>query len=172
MKNPISEAMKYDGDRESSFEIGRLGSSSARIEAIKQRMQLKLLDKCSNPSCAQPSSSERELSECASCHTVRYCGRDCQLAHWPDHKAICKEKKKEIAAKTEEQARMARELLGHMDALTMGTNEDNDRKPAGDAEDAEAAGVKTEVGKVNGGKVQSGSGEGSGTKTEGANEID
>ena len=124
LKNPILDAMKYDGDRENSFEIGRIGSSSARIEAIKSRLQKQLVDKCSNPQCNQPSSESRELSECASCRTVRYCGRDCQLAHWPDHKAICKEKKKELAARAEALAQLARGLNGDViDELAHGLKE-------------------------------------------------
>ena len=125
LKNPILDAMKYDGDRENSFEIGRIGSSSARIEAIKSRLQKQLVDKCSYPQCNQPSSESRELSECASCRTVRYCGRDCQLAHWPDHKATCKEKKKELAARAEALAQLARGLSGGdgIDELANGLKE-------------------------------------------------
>eukprot|EP00884_Botryococcus_braunii_P021620 jgi/Botrbrau1/8141/Bobra.0308s0031.1 len=33
-----------------------------------------------------------KLLECSGCRSVAYCGRDCQLKHWPSHKAACKAK--------------------------------------------------------------------------------
>eukprot|EP00884_Botryococcus_braunii_P001214 jgi/Botrbrau1/11093/Bobra.0219s0004.2 len=33
-----------------------------------------------------------KLRECSKCRAVRYCGRDCQVAHWPVHKLVCKPK--------------------------------------------------------------------------------
>ena len=29
------------------------------------------------------------LQQCSRCRMVRYCGRECQAAHWPEHKAFC-----------------------------------------------------------------------------------
>jgi hypothetical protein len=31
-----------------------------------------------------------KLQECSGCRSVRYCGKDCQKADWPAHKATCK----------------------------------------------------------------------------------
>eukprot|EP01041_Mallomonas_annulata_P005880 gene5880-11876_t len=31
-------------------------------------------------------------TRCGRCHSVYYCSRDCQLAHWPFHKGVCKNK--------------------------------------------------------------------------------
>ncbi len=31
-----------------------------------------------------------KLKECSTCRSVRYCGRACQKADWPAHKATCK----------------------------------------------------------------------------------
>jgi hypothetical protein len=31
-----------------------------------------------------------KLRECKGCGSVRYCGKECQMAHWPAHKAPCK----------------------------------------------------------------------------------
>ena len=31
-----------------------------------------------------------KLKKCSGCHTVRYCGADCQRAHWPDHRRTCR----------------------------------------------------------------------------------
>jgi len=67
-----------------------------------------IVDKCCNPPCVKTGrkSGSRDLtaapkgmaeghlvklSMCASCHTVWYCSKECQKAHWKEHKAICKE---------------------------------------------------------------------------------
>ena len=42
----------------------------------------------SPPSCAQCGGPANE--RCAGCRSVHYCGRGCQKAAWPDHKALCK----------------------------------------------------------------------------------
>ena len=31
-----------------------------------------------------------KLKKCSGCHTVRYCGADCQQADWPDHRRTCR----------------------------------------------------------------------------------
>ena len=28
-------------------------------------------------------------TRCGKCHAVRYCGRECQVAHWPEHRPVC-----------------------------------------------------------------------------------
>ena len=40
---------------------------------------------CSNPWCT----SEMAQKRCSMCKVVRYCDRNCQVAHWPQHKATC-----------------------------------------------------------------------------------
>ncbi|KAF2124566.1 hypothetical protein P153DRAFT_370962 [Dothidotthia symphoricarpi CBS 119687] len=42
-------------------------------------------------SCAQcnKTSDEKPLKECNKCHSVLYCGKDCQKAHFKAHKKAC-----------------------------------------------------------------------------------
>jgi ankyrin repeat protein len=40
--------------------------------------------------CAKPGCSGAGLKKCALCLIIFYCGKECQVAHWPAHKAECK----------------------------------------------------------------------------------
>jgi hypothetical protein len=51
------------------------------------KANIKASNKCASPSCGIESVS---MKLCSKCKDVYYCGRDCQVAHWPDHKARCK----------------------------------------------------------------------------------
>jgi hypothetical protein len=51
------------------------------------------LDECSNPECGGIGPKR-----CSRCKQVRYCGRECQLAHWKAHKADCKRWSAELTA--------------------------------------------------------------------------
>ena len=39
--------------------------------------------------CANCERTEPTMSSCARCGLVKYCGRDCQRAHWKEHKTLC-----------------------------------------------------------------------------------
>jgi hypothetical protein len=39
-----------------------------------------------------------QFKRCAACSTVVYCGKACQTADWPAHKAACKAARKAAAA--------------------------------------------------------------------------
>ena len=41
--------------------------------------------------CQKPNSRQR----CSRCHNERYCGRECQVNHWPKHKKKCKSSQKQ-----------------------------------------------------------------------------
>jgi hypothetical protein len=109
LKNHVNlSAYLYDGPKESSIGVvghltgGGSSSSSSRLEDVKARLQKALMDKCSNPNCTNAQTSST-LSDCSACRSVRYCCRDCQLAHWPNHKESCKQIRKELQIKEEQQ---------------------------------------------------------------------
>eukprot|EP01038_Epipyxis_sp_PR26KG_P010563 gene10563-14189_t len=115
---PLANLM-YDGPKESVFNIGHItggpSTTASRITDIKNRIHKTLMDKCSNPDCKLAASAEISLSECSSCHQARYCCRDCQLAHWEEHKAMCKEIKKALKAKEKETAERVAAALKELD---------------------------------------------------------
>ncbi|KAH3953391.1 MYND-type zinc finger protein samB [Parastagonospora nodorum] len=39
--------------------------------------------------CAQCAKSPDTLKQCLKCHSVAYCGKDCQKAHFKMHKKVC-----------------------------------------------------------------------------------
>lgn len=40
--------------------------------------------------CARCGGTGEGLKRCARCLTIAYCGRECQTAHWSEHKPFCK----------------------------------------------------------------------------------
>jgi hypothetical protein len=40
--------------------------------------------------CANPGCDGAGLKKCGVCLEVWFCGKECQVAHWPAHKAQCK----------------------------------------------------------------------------------
>ena len=43
-----------------------------------------------------PSDPNPKLKTCASCYLVKYCGKECQVQDWSDHKSICKNRHKDL----------------------------------------------------------------------------
>lgn len=41
--------------------------------------------------CVQCEATDKKLSRCARCLIVTYCSQECQKAHWPTHKKVCRE---------------------------------------------------------------------------------
>lgn len=74
---------------------------------------------CNNPDCSNMSmQSELQLvggksCVCAQCEVARYCGRECQAAHWQAHKRVCKMiKKSSLATATASTAAVVRDHPG------------------------------------------------------------
>ena len=57
----------------------------AQIEQGEQAATIR----CGNNEC-RCSSLQKPMERCAKCHDIHYCSRECQVAHWPDHKTRCK----------------------------------------------------------------------------------
>lgn len=57
-----------------------------RAEISKIDLRLKDIESC------KICSKTENLSKCGKCRAVAYCSRDCQVAHWPKHKATCQPK--------------------------------------------------------------------------------
>ena len=46
--------------------------------------------RCGNPACGV-GDDVTKLKRCAACEGIQYCSRDCQIAHRPAHRALCRE---------------------------------------------------------------------------------
>ena len=53
---------------------------------------------CAN--CGKGEESSIDLKSCAACKLVKYCCRDCQIAHRPQHKKECKKRAAENMMKS------------------------------------------------------------------------
>ena len=51
--------------------------------------------RCANPTCElnklDKSTGQVKFKQCSRCHAVIYCSRECQTAHYPEHKRLCRE---------------------------------------------------------------------------------
>lgn len=59
-------------------------TANVKVKTEKAPKPAQQEERCA--SCGSPASGNK----CGSCKSVSYCGRDCQRAHWPTHKAECK----------------------------------------------------------------------------------
>ena len=66
--------------------------------ALYDRMNMQLsreLIRCANPTCElnklDKSTGKIKFKNCSRCKAVIYCSRDCQVAHYPEHKRLCRE---------------------------------------------------------------------------------
>ena len=66
--------------------------------ALYDRMNMQLsreFIRCANPSCElnklDQSTGKVKFKQCSRCKAVIYCSRDCQVAHYPEHKRLCVE---------------------------------------------------------------------------------
>ena len=64
-----------------------------RKEAVKKKLQVQA-HSLKNNLCMRCGKKAPEASLCGGCKRVKYCSRDCQTAHWKEHKPICQAVKK------------------------------------------------------------------------------
>ena len=67
--------------------------------AVYDRMTMQLsreFIRCANPTCElnklDRSTGKVKFQKCSRCKTVIYCSRECQIAHYPEHKSMCRER--------------------------------------------------------------------------------
>jgi hypothetical protein len=84
--NATSEA---EAEAQVSSFLQDFQSKSADLANCEFRMGKACHSHCA--SCAKGQMAKGlTLQRCAKCHSVYYCSRECQVAHWPAHKAECK----------------------------------------------------------------------------------
>jgi hypothetical protein len=78
---------KYGADTQATHHQGGTAVDVSRIYGAPagQTAYLEAKAHCLNPGC-----DGAGLRKCQGCKQVRYCGVECGLAHWPQHKAKCK----------------------------------------------------------------------------------
>ena len=59
--------------------------------------------------CGKTESGDKTHSRCMACKSIHYCGRDCQVKHWPIHRPVCLEVQgKPVSQSMREQAEAAK----------------------------------------------------------------
>jgi ankyrin repeat protein len=83
----VAYLMRHGADPQATIPTFGTAANSSKVEgaSAEQTTYLEAKTNCSNRGCAGPG-----LKKCTGCKQVRYCGQQCQLAHWPMHKADCK----------------------------------------------------------------------------------
>ena len=56
--------------------------------------ELETMSLCAN--CGKGEEASIDLKSCAACKLVKYCSRECQIAHRPQHKRECKKRSAEL----------------------------------------------------------------------------
>jgi len=69
---------------ESDIDLNPLAVLTKTLLASQTKPGAPILKSCANCHTATPSTRV-----CGSCRTVSYCGKSCQVAHWPLHKGCC-----------------------------------------------------------------------------------
>jgi hypothetical protein len=79
--------IKNGADAQVLSKVGTAAKVSKDYGAtVEQTAYLEARTHCANPGC-----DGAGLKKCGVCLEVWFCGKECQVVHWPAHKAQCKE---------------------------------------------------------------------------------
>jgi hypothetical protein len=83
----VAYLMRHGADPQAVAPVFGTAADISKVEGTspEQTAYLEAKTHCSNPGCGGAG-----IKKCTGCKQVRYCGKQCQLAHWPAHKADCK----------------------------------------------------------------------------------
>jgi ankyrin repeat protein len=83
----VAYLMRHGADPQASAALYGTAAYISKTDgaSAEQTAYLEAKTHCSNPGCGGAG-----IKKCTGCKQVRYCGQQCQLAHWPAHKADCK----------------------------------------------------------------------------------
>jgi ankyrin repeat protein len=92
----VTFLIKYGANvQDSSHSFGTAADISKKYATPgKQTEYLEARTRCAKPDC-----DGAGVKKCAGCLKVYYCTRECQLAHWPAHKAECRQNAGKTASK-------------------------------------------------------------------------
>ena len=70
----------------SGFGLGNESERDRMLRTLRVASTMNPQPPCAK--CGAPGSSTHQV--CSGCRVIRYCGRECQVAHWANHKEVCK----------------------------------------------------------------------------------
>jgi hypothetical protein len=77
---------KHGANSQASHPLGVFAADMSRMHgaSVEQTAYLEARTHCAKSGC-----SGAGLKKCAGCLVIFYCGKKCQVAHWPAHRAEC-----------------------------------------------------------------------------------
>ncbi|CAF0869016.1 unnamed protein product [Brachionus calyciflorus] len=84
------DARKYRPDELSPIIKRELIKREVEVFKILQEKDKKFTLKCENLKCPLKFENNTKIFQCSKCKKIKYCSRDCQIAHWSLHKKDCK----------------------------------------------------------------------------------
>jgi hypothetical protein len=90
---PASRAKEPNQERPSGAGEPTLSGGKSRTGPTPGRCAARKVWTCEHCGVTARMSENGRLEQCRACESVRYCGKACQAAHWPAHKATCKHRR-------------------------------------------------------------------------------